>query len=272
MVMDVHFFKRIYMIYRKLAEKSYTTLSGAIAFFLVINGGSLIYLTVYISDFFKIDYPFSSTLRSISENSLNNSGNFWYTIFFLLTSIYGASSLFYHLLKTGEIIFGEANKKFNVFRRLIAVIFLSVFIFIIESFFIVLFLSKSLFSSIFMQIFRYVAFVFVTYLLALCIMFFITPHTVRYSEVRRGAFFVTCFWFLITLGFNIFLNIFQNYKAIYGALTVFVVFMIWLYLLAQVLVIGMIYNYYQKEKNVNLFSPDLPKIKMVHQKEVYEKK
>ena len=35
-------------------------------------------------------------------------------------------------------------------------------------------------------------------------------------------------------------------------MTFFIVFMIWVYLLAQGLVIGIIFNYYEKEKNSRL--------------------
>ena len=72
------------------------------------------------------------------------------------------------------------------------------------------------------------------------------------SVVNKGALFTTLFWYIITIGFTIYVNIFTNYKAIYGALTFFIVFMIWIYLLAQGLVIGVILNFYEKEKNARL--------------------
>ena len=74
----------------------------------------------------------------------------------------------------------------------------------------------------------------------------------KFKEINKGAIITTMLWYLVTVGFAIYLKIFQGYKAIYGALTFFIVFMIWLYLLAQGLVIGFIYNFYQKEKNTRL--------------------
>ena len=72
------------------------------------------------------------------------------------------------------------------------------------------------------------------------------------DEINKGASFTTLFWYVVTIGFTIYLQIFTNYKAIYGALTFFIVFMIWIYLLAQGLIIGIIINYYEKEKNARL--------------------
>jgi membrane protein len=85
-----------------------------------------------------------------------------------------------------------------------------------------------------------------------CINFFITPHQVRFKEIKKGSLFTTLFWFVATLLFNIYLKIFTNYKAIYGAVSFFIIFMIWIYLMAQGLVIGFIINFYEKEKNTKL--------------------
>ena len=236
-------------------KKSYSTLSGAIAFFLIINGGSIAYLIIYISNLLSIDLSIESRtimnfLNGI-KNNINNSNNLL-AIFFIFTSIYGASTLFFHLLKAGEMIYEEVNDKFTIIKRLTAIIFLIFTIFIIESFFILLVLGKSIFSNIFWQLLKFVIILIVPYLIAVCINFFITPHSVKFKEINKGALFTTVFWYIITIGFTVYINIFTNYKAIYGALTFFIVFMIWIYLLAQGLIIGIILNYYEKEKNTKL--------------------
>ena len=37
-------------------KKSYSTLSGSIAFFLIINGGSIAYLILFISNLFNFEF------------------------------------------------------------------------------------------------------------------------------------------------------------------------------------------------------------------------
>ena len=236
-------------------KKSYSTLSGSIAFFLIINGGSLAYLILYISNLFDFKFEVANktimTFLSRIENNIDYS-NVIFTIFFIATSIYGASSLFFHLLKTGEMIYEEVNDKFTLIKRLTAIIFLTATLFIIELFFILIVIGKNFFSNLFWQILKYIILLFLPYVISICINFFITPHSVKFKEINKGALFTTFFWYIITIGFTIYVNIFTNYKAIYGALTFFIVFMIWIYLLAQGLVIGVIVNFYEKEKNARL--------------------
>lgn len=254
-VVFMRFLYSVIKLYKRLVKKSYSTLSGAIAFFLIINGGSIAYLILFLSNMLNFEIEVSNEtvntfIRSIEENS--NSSNNFFAIFFLITSIYGASSLFFHLLKSGEMIYEENNAKFTVIKRLTAMIFLTATLFIIESVIILIFLGDNMFNSIFWNILKYAIFITVPYLIAICINFFITPHSVKFKEINKGAIITTLFWYITTIGFGIYIKIFKNYKAIYGALTLFIVFMIWIYLLAQGLVIGVIINFFIKEKNTRL--------------------
>ena len=238
-----------------MMKKSYSTLSGAIAFFLIINGGSIAYLVLFIANMFdfkfEVDNNMINSFLSNIESKIDYSNNF-FTIFFILTSIYGASSLFFHLLKTGEMIYEEINDKFTIIRRFTAIIFLFATIFIIELFFILFVLGNNIFNNFFWHSAKYIILLFIPYVIAICINFFVTPHSVKFKEINKGACFTTVFWYIVTIGFAIYVEIFTNYKAIYGALTFFIVFMIWIYLLAQGLIIGIILNYYEKEKNARL--------------------
>ena len=84
-------------------KKSYSTLSGAIAFFLIINGGSIAYLVLFIANLFDFKFEVENNMINAFltniEQKIDYSNNF-FTIFFIITSIYGASSLFFHLLKS----------------------------------------------------------------------------------------------------------------------------------------------------------------------------
>lgn len=251
----MRFFYLIYHYYQKLMKKSYSTLSGAIAFFLIINGGSLLYLTIFISRILDIEFVIGENYlyRIVSniENSVNIN-DFLYNIFFIIASVYGASTLFFHLLKVGENIYVEVNEKFSLVKRISAVLFLVAMLLIFELFFILLLLGKNTFESVYWHIFRWCVFILTPYIIVVCINFFITPHQVRFKEIKKGSLFTTLFWFVATLLFNIYLKIFTNYKAIYGAVSFFIIFMIWIYLMAQGLVIGFIINFYEKEKNTKL--------------------
>ena len=150
------------------------------------------------------------------------------------------------------MIYEEINDKFTIIKRFTAIIFLTTTIFIIELFFILLVMGDNVFSNFFWHAIKYIILLIIPYIIAICVNFFVTPHSVKFKEINGGALFTTFFWYIVTIGFTIYLNIFTNYKAIYGALTFFIVFMIWIYLLAQGLMIGIILNYYEKDKNTRL--------------------
>lgn len=268
----MRFFHAFINFFKLVSNKNYSTLSGAIAFFLVANCGSIAYLTIFISKLLNVDIPFINLeifkFFDFVELSYADN-NYLYTIFFICTSVIGASTMFFHLLKTGEMIYDEENGRFTIFKRLTAIVFLAAFLIIIETFIIIFTLSKGLLNNLLWQIIKYALFAFVPLLIAVCINFFITPHKVKISEILTGSIITTFSWYLVTILFTIFINIFKNFKAIYGAITVFVVFMVWVYLLAQGLVIGVIIN--EKTKTVNLLKEALVNNNSGTQKEVYEK-
>ena len=236
-------------------KKSYSTLSGAIAFFLVINGGSFAYLILFVSNLFNFEITVAShTINEFIRNieSKIDYSNMYFNIFLILTNVYGASSLFFHLIKVGEMIYEEPNERFTIIKRFTAIIFLAATLFIVELFFILLVLGENILTNVIFHILKYIIFLFLPYVISICINFFLTPLTVKFKEIHKGALFTTFFWYIVTIGFTIFLSIFTNYKDIYGVFSLFIVFIIWIYLLAQGLVIGVFLNKIEKEKNTRL--------------------
>ena len=269
----MRFFNKIIDMYKILIKKDYSTHSGAIAFFLIINGGSIAFLMLFISQLLNIDLPITNDILKSFFNTIENNiddSNSFYNIFFISASIFGASSLFYHLLKIGEIIYERKNKKISFLKRITAIIFLTTFIFIIEICVILLVLSRNVFSNFIWLLLKNVIFIVLPFIIALCINFFVIPDEVKLKNILKGSLITTFLWYCLTFVFSIFVSTFQNYKAIYGALTFFIVFMVWVYLIAQGLVIGIIFN--EQTKNVKLFMIENDKnIDGTPKKEVYEK-
>ncbi len=65
-----------------------------------------------------------------------------------------------------------------------------------------------------------------------------TPHKVKFRFFSPGSIFSSFFFIVISLGFNFFVNHFASYNKIYGVLGVILVFFLWLYYNAIVLLIG----------------------------------
>lgn len=86
------------------------------------------------------------------------------------------------------------------------------------------------------------------------------PHKVKFRFFSPGSIFSSFFFIVISLGFNFFVNHFTNYNKIYGVLGVILVFFLWLYYNAIVLLVGF-------EINASLFiapnkKPDINKSKL----------
>ncbi|WHH57302.1 YihY/virulence factor BrkB family protein [Petroclostridium sp. X23] len=63
-----------------------------------------------------------------------------------------------------------------------------------------------------------------------------------WREVMPGAVFTTASWILISLGFAYYVNHFVNYSRIYGSIGGVIVLLIWLFLSAEVMLIGGEFN------------------------------
>ncbi|MFI3252431.1 MAG: YihY/virulence factor BrkB family protein [bacterium] len=262
--------QQIMNLYKKISSKSYSTLAGSIAFFLIVNGGSVFFLINNICNvlgyeminYIDIDYlpdQLNELINSLYQNSIQGNKS----IFYGLTSIVSGSTLFYHIIKISEIIYEdritEITWLYRVFSILLVIVFLLLVVLAFVSFLVVNSITKNTHLNF---IVKYGMMFFIPFFIILYINKVATPFKNKLGEIILGVLFSTLFWFVVTIGFSIFLNIFLNYKNSYGALSVFIVFMVWMYLLSQGLIIGMIINYNYSLKKVNNHT-----ILMAHNKE-----
>lgn len=64
----------------------------------------------------------------------------------------------------------------------------------------------------------------------------------RIRDVIQGALFVTFGWIIVSLGFKIYTDNFANYESVYKTFASIIVFVIWIYLISSVLIIGIVIN------------------------------
>ena len=63
-----------------------------------------------------------------------------------------------------------------------------------------------------------------------------------------GASFATAFWYVLSYIFSVYLRYFTGFSLMYGSLTTIFLFMIWIYYLTYVILIGAEINFYFKDK------------------------
>jgi membrane protein len=94
-------------------------------------------------------------------------------------------------------------------------------------------------SFIVLQIIQWISFILVLFLIfGLLYRYLPNQRDARCSWVSPGSIAAIVLWVLVTSGFRLYLNYFDNYDKTYGSLGAVIILMLWLYLTALVILIG----------------------------------
>ncbi len=240
-------------IYRFVTERKIPTLAGSLSFFLILNGGSFLFLYIIISS--VLPYSFNEFfLDQIEEGKFkefvtyffNYQNSLPYSIFLIATSIYSASSLYYHWLHITEMVRQEKSS-FSLSKRISAVILTVLFLLLVH---LITFISTLLmlrFSSMYLVI---LAFTF----LFLFLFIIYTANVVAFQDfhlkrIYKGVLFSFFYYLFFSIGFFIYLRLFSNFKIVYGVLSFFIIIFFYIYISC----IGMILGIYLNCKNLDVW-------------------
>ncbi|HEY0459646.1 MAG TPA: YihY/virulence factor BrkB family protein [Pyrinomonadaceae bacterium] len=94
-------------------------------------------------------------------------------------------------------------------------------------------------SFIVLQIIQWISFIIVLFLIfGLLYRYLPNQKDARCNWVSPGSITAIILWVLVTNGFRLYLNYFNNYDKTYGSLGAVIILMLWLYLTALVILIG----------------------------------
>ena len=239
--------------YLLLVEKRYTTIAGTLVFFLMMSAFPLaIWLTLVLG---RLDLPvdrliempvFASVKDMIvfirKEAEVRQKGA---SVFLIATTLYSATGLFYHMRKSGEIIYGYDRKKSGWKIRISALLFL--FLTMLLAALSVLLIAGGVF--VFTRLLRgwiaaicnYLWLIGVSFFALILLNAYMCPYKVRWTKFFFGAFITAAAWAVGLIGFSIYLKL-GNTSRLYGALSAVIVFMLWLYVLTICFVAGVIFN------------------------------
>ena len=118
--------------YALLAEKKYTTIAGTLVYFLLM---SIVPLTFWLTLLFGrwnfgtenvLDLPVFESVKTIllyigdeADNATTGA-----SVILIATTLYSATNLFYHMRKSGELIYSYRQKKHGLLVRLGALLLL----------------------------------------------------------------------------------------------------------------------------------------------------
>ncbi len=239
-------------IYHFVVDKKIPTLACSLAFITILNGGSFLFLYVILSGLFHNSFN-DLVMEQIQDGKLkdlilyffNYQNNLPYSIFLILTSIYSASSLYYHLMNIVELI-TQIPFHISLSKRVLSLIFTIGYLLLFN--FTTLLLTELI--LFFNHFYKILSSLLILLILFLTIYFIqtISFNTKSFKRIYKGVFFSLIYTILWTIGFAIYLSFFTNFKIVYGILAFFVILFFYIYIIC----IGILLGIYLNHKNINL--------------------
>ena len=253
-------FKRLFKIIR---DPAMLFLPGNLAFFLVLSIFPILTLVGVIASIFSISINFSFISNILPQDVMeillpyiqgkgfdSNVGIFMILGFIIASN--GADAL----VIASNTLYGIPNS--NYLKRRIKdllliflIIFLVIFLFAFLGFgnqilnFIMQYIENESIKSLIYKIFYLLKYPFAMFIIYfnIKIIYTIAPDSKIYSRTTtKGAIFTTFAWTLATIIFSYYIKHFSNYSIFYGGLSNIIILVLWVYILAYILVIGIAIN------------------------------
>jgi len=188
--------------------------------------------------------------------------------FSLIFSIYGASAGFKTAMRSINKMYNQKETR-NIFVNiLISIALVIIFTVIIIFSFVVLIFGDNILNFIqdyfydfgsasiiyLFNILRYAVSIIVIFAAVMLInkLALFKIKKVRLKSLIPGTFFTVFLWLIISWLFNIYIDNFSNYSALYGSIAAVIIFMLWLNIMCIVLLLGSEINANIDEtKNIN---------------------
>ena len=242
---------RIINLFKYFSDKRFSTIAGTLVYFLLMSiAPFILWLTLvcgnlnverFLShELFDSISPFLRTLKASAEGAASGAG-----IIFLVTTLYSSTNFFYHLRRSGEIIYNSKRVKAGFKLRLasLMLIFATILLFALLAVLIVVvsWLLEKLLPFYFADTIFSVLLVATSFCVALVLNIFACPYKVKVNEIVSGSLLTTALWIVILIGFTVYMQ-FANPEKLYGKLASLIIFLLWCYVMMSCFVIGVIYN------------------------------
>ena len=245
--------------YGYLASKKYTTLAGTMAFFLVLSIVPFLFWLTLIFGRLNIDYEQIFDLEIFSGirdflfylRDSAQSATVGASVILLATTLYSSTNLFYHMRRSGEIIYDYKRKKGGIVLRFSALVLIFIVMLLLLAEAILFLLCNALlrraFPSFFAQLGIYAILGVLAFFFIVILNLYVCPYRVKFSNVVWGSLITLFIGGLASFGFTIYLT-FGSVQRLYGAVALFIVFFLWLYVLMICFVPRDVFNCYLIEK------------------------
>ena len=269
---DKHLYSEIIEVLRKPVM---SVLPGHLSFFLLLSAIPLILIFVSIASAFKLSYDAilefitlslpASTSKLILPLFTERALDFSVTLL-AITAIYLASRGAKAIILAANNIYGGAKNPIQEIIKslIITILLIAVFIFLI----LILVLGEMVLKKLtlvsqlsfisnnllaFIRLIRWPLALFVVFFL-IKIIYTLTPNKkIKSKTVNKGSLFTTVGWLIITYIYSFYVTNYASYNTYFGSASNLVILMIWVFMISQIFVIGMVINSIEDKKmNDNL--------------------
>ncbi len=240
--------------YDLLALKKYTTLAGTLVFFLIMSIVPLSFWVTLVVGKLPVDtdrifsLPVFESVKDVlmylRDEAMNATASV--SVLLLVTTLYSSTTLFYQMRHSGELIYNYRRKKHKGFRlRLGAFVLLLIVMAMVLAFAILFAIGTLVFSKYLSRGWEtfadYTLLIALAFVLVLILNAYVCPYKTKLRFFLPGTAVTISAWIVVVTGFAVYLR-FGNVKRLYGALSVLIVFLLWLYVLMICFIVGVILN------------------------------
>ena len=242
---------RIIGVYKYYSDKRFSTIAGTLVYFLLMSlAPFLLWLTLVFGnvdierflshELFAGISPILRYLKDSAESAAGSAG-----IILLVTSLYSSTNFFYHLRRSGEIVYGSRRVKGGLKLRLASLVLIAITV-ILVAFLAAFSVVSTMFLDEFMPFYvtDIITCSFITvcaFSVALAMNIFACPYKLNADEALPGSLLTTALWLVLFLGFGVYMR-FANPERLYGRIASLIIFLLWCYVMMCCFVIGMINN------------------------------
>lgn len=274
-------------VYEIMMKPEMLTLPSSLAYYFVLSIVPIISLLLMIASSFNLSTSFlteffennfsAELVKMITPLVTNQSFSIGFIIY-ILVAFFLASNGSDAIIVTSNQIFNIDNK--NYFKRRIKAFFLTIILFLLFTFMLVvpvfgeqlisiaghigidssiIDVLKALYPVLNLPLTLLVLY------FGIKLIFIIAPdEKIKSSDVNKGAIFTTLCWVLVTNVYAYYLKHIATYNVYYAGLSTLVMLMVWFYFLAFVFVMGLSFNY-------RIVTEHIEKTNAIKLKEIEEK-
>lgn len=246
---------------RYYTDKRFSTVAGTLVYFLLMSiAPFILWLTVVFgnvnldgilaNEIFGSVAPILKYLKSNAQNAAVGAG-----AIFLATSLYSSTNFFYHIRRSGEIIYECSQVERGIRLRIKSLLLIAVTIILVA-----LIGAVTVFGSNFLSIYmpefisQTISVLSISALalsVAIVLNTFACPYKNSITDILPGSLLTAMLWMALFVAFGIYTR-YSSPEKLYGKVASVIVFLVWCYAMMCCLVIGMVNNgkYFQKPKRM----------------------